>query len=303
MDGVDVSVVIPHWNTPDLLLECVSALLHGRGRLRYDIHVIDNGSDQPRRPPPSLPPVRSVVLNSANRGFAAACNQGALLARGRFVLFLNSDARVADDCVARLVAAMESERDLVAIAPVERNGKSLPVSPARRWLAPWTQACALLGWGSARRLLSAPVVPIVRVAWVQAAALLVDAARFRALGGFDEGFYFYEEDEDFCWRAWRRGYATGVCRDAEIDHSGGLSTSLAANWPALALAAGQRRFVQRRFGAAGGLAHDVSVRGARAAKRLRSGFVLGGKGCCRALPKAPTTPARSGASTTATAGR
>lgn len=276
--AVDLSIVIPHWNTPDLLSRCVDAVSAACCRLRSETWVIDNGSNPESQPSAGVRDVANMVSNSRNLGFAAACNQGARLARGRYVLFLNSDAVVDEHCLDRLVSALDSDPCLAAVGPTVRcagHGMSAVVSPARRWLGPWTQAVASLGIGGARRFGPVRSAGVQRAAWVEAAALLVHAARFRGLGGFDEGFFFYEEDEDFCWRAGRRGYGIGVCSDAVIEHRGGASTALAGTWPARELAAAQSRFVERRCGRSSRLVHDLAVRAVRGVKRLHARAVLG----------------------------
>ena len=72
-------------------------------------------------------------------------------------------------------------------------------------------------------------------------------------------YFFYEEDEDLCWRLRRRGHRVGVCADAVVGHDGGGSVAGTGDWTSLALYRGQLRFVARRAGRPAALAYRSSV--------------------------------------------
>jgi len=109
-------------------------------------------------------------------------------------------------------------------------------------------------------------VPVRDVPWARASTLLVRRDVFLSIGGFDEGFFFYEEDEDLCWRMRRRGYRIGVVDSVRVRDVGGASAALAGDWPAVELYRGQLRFVRRRFGRGGEALYRMSVSVALAAK-------------------------------------
>lgn len=248
---VCVSVIIPHRNTPDALDRCVEAVVGCCTEIGYELIVVDNGSDAGSRATPALVRSGRVLRNTRNRGFAAACNQAAAAASGRYLLFLNSDVEVGASTVSRMVEELERDPGLAGIAPLQRDSCGHAESPARAWLGPLAQALALLGYARARAPHSASEATIDGAPWVNAAALLVRSRVFRLIGGFDEGYFFYEEDEDLGWRFARRGYRMTVCRNETVEHHGGLSADVAGAWPVLALYAGQSRFVRRRCGVGG----------------------------------------------------
>ncbi len=109
----DLSVVIVHYETPDLLRKCLDAVDAARDGLVVEVIVIDNASvgfmpaewaDQDRRV--------TVLANDRNRGFAAATNEGLTRARGRYLLLLNPDAFVAPDTFASLIEFMDAHPDV-----------------------------------------------------------------------------------------------------------------------------------------------------------------------------------------------
>ena len=85
----DVSIAIVHYNTPDLLLKCLSALRASDGRERFEVFVVDNASSafDPDACAIAFPGVK-IIVNATNVGFSKASNQALSIARGRFLLLL-----------------------------------------------------------------------------------------------------------------------------------------------------------------------------------------------------------------------
>jgi GT2 family glycosyltransferase len=264
---------VPHWNTPDLLHRCVAAVTSQSKPPSTEILVVDNGSTEIHRP--RLGPLRGVtpVYNDSNRGFAAACNQAAAIARGRYLLFLNTDVELGDGDLASLVDCLERSPELAAVAPLARRASKCVESPAMHFLNPVNHIAGLLGFGRRRpfaRHAKAAGRPVAEVDWLRASTLLVRADVFRAFCGFDEAYFFYEEDEDFSWRLARKGYRVAVCQDVVVNDIGGATARHAGHWPAASLYTGQLRFLGRRFGPVIASAYRVAVSVTLALKFLRA---------------------------------
>lgn len=268
-----VSVVIVHWNTPVLLRRCVRAAVAASKGLDAEIVVVDNGSDETASPPSLDYGNVSITYLGENRGFAAAANRGADISRGALTLFLNSDVELSQNSLAEMVDAIGDDPRLAALACCARREDGSVEVPALRFLTPGNQSAGLLGMRRTGRHPSVPAANgggVLEVPWTTGSTFLVRSDAFRRLGGFDEGYYFYEEDEDFCWRLRRRGYRVGVATGVVVGDRGGASTALAGDWPKAELYRGQLRFVERRYGLGGKAAYRVAVSAALAAKWLRS---------------------------------
>ena len=112
-----VSVVIPSWNTRELLRACLESLkttLPGSS----EIIVIDNASrdGSARMVQDDFQHVR-LIRNTRNLGFAFATNQGVERARGAYVLFLNADTAVPGGAIKQMVAFLEENVRYGAVAP------------------------------------------------------------------------------------------------------------------------------------------------------------------------------------------
>src|SRR5512143_2974410 len=90
-----VSIVIPVWNQWSMTHACLDALQSTLGA-RDQVIVVDNGSHDHTPAGLAQFPWVTVITNETNRGFAAACNQGAAAASGSIIVFLNNDTLVSD---------------------------------------------------------------------------------------------------------------------------------------------------------------------------------------------------------------
>src|SRR4051812_4168784 len=103
MTSFSVSIVIPAWNQWEFTRACLDTLLPTIG-VRDEIIIVDNGStDATGKGLKSYPRI-STITNEENRGFAAACNQGAAAAKNDIVVFLNNDTLLPSRWLDGLVA-------------------------------------------------------------------------------------------------------------------------------------------------------------------------------------------------------
>ena len=208
----------------------------------HEVVVVDNGSDDgtPDRIRADFPGVR-LLENGRNLGFGPASNQGAAAARGRFVLFLNSDAIVQPGWLPPLLGVLDADPAVAAAAPLflERNGR--------------VQECGSLLWGdggtSAYGEGERPARSIVsfrrHVDYASAACLLVRRSAFNAVGGFDPAYLpAYGEDVELCLRLHERGHRIVVEPASRVVHLRGASSSVA---DAARLMREHRAILQARF--------------------------------------------------------
>ncbi|HWB16042.1 MAG TPA: glycosyltransferase family 2 protein [Vicinamibacterales bacterium] len=246
--GSTLDVVIVNWNAGVWLERALDALARVRptaGTLARVV-VVDNASTdgsadtiEARGLPLTL------IHNVINRGFAAACNQGAVASTADVLLFLNPDALItteAIDAAFRMFSA--SEHAGVGIAGVRLDGGAAPpplgVGP---FPTPASLAALSLGLGRrAARQAAARTMPgrigedrrettIPReVDVVCGACLFIRRSVFEALGGFDERFFVYYDEVDLCLRARRHGIRAVVLDDVSIHHAVGVCTTAVPGW-------------------------------------------------------------------------
>ena len=212
------AVVIVNYRTRELTAGAVASVL-GEEDVR-EVVVVDNasgdGSAEYLRDALADERVR-VVAAGRNGGFGAGVNLGAAACRSRLLLILNSDATVEPGSIGLLVSALLADAGVGVLAPAVRRAGGGPQPDAfgrlpRRWelLLPgpgrWT------GGDDDRR-----------PGWVSGVAMLVRAADFRAVGGFDERFEMYFEDLDLCRRLREQGRSVARLPAATVVHAAGAS--------------------------------------------------------------------------------
>ncbi|MBZ0265087.1 glycosyltransferase [bacterium] len=193
-----VSIVIPHFNLPDLLIECVQSIVENTLDIPFEIIVIDNGSDNTSKELISKLEQWGVLFlrSDTNEGFAKACNRGARAARGQYVLLLNNDTKVRQGWLRQMVtASQEEDAGIVGARLLYPNGKvqhaGITISADK---FPGHIYCGAPGDFQnvmKRRSFQA----------VTGACMLIRKELYERLGGMDEAFLNSFEDIDFCLKA------------------------------------------------------------------------------------------------------
>jgi GT2 family glycosyltransferase len=215
-----VSVVVVAYESGALLDDCLAALERQTVR-DVELILVDNASrDGAAVAAARARPQASLLRNADNLGFAAAVNQGARLARGRWLALLNPDAFPEPGWLAALLAAAEAypgarcfaSRQLMAEEPGRLDGLGDVMSASGFAFRG--------GYGQ-------PDPGVSQPAFVFSAcggAMLIDRALFLEMGGFDERLFCYCEDVDLGYRLQLRGEATLLVPDAVVRHVGSASS-------------------------------------------------------------------------------
>jgi N-acetylglucosaminyl-diphospho-decaprenol L-rhamnosyltransferase len=216
---MDVSAVIPNKDGSGMIGRCVEAALAAGAT---EAIVVDDGSSDDS--PDEAERAGALVLRSPGRGFAAAVNAGAASASGAALLVLNSDCFLQGDAARRLAATLEARPGLglCAAALVELDG-----TPGKTHGPALTLGLALR---TALSLVDQTRRPtgsgVEEVEFVPLACAAVRRAAWEELGGLDERFFFYFEDQDVCRRLRSSGFGLAVDWDATATHVGGASSAV-----------------------------------------------------------------------------
>jgi GT2 family glycosyltransferase len=233
----DVDIVVVAWNHERWLPACLASLApaaHGAPALSRVV-IVDNASSVPVEQVVTPGPGTTVIRNAINKGFAAACNQGASGSRADFLLFLNPDTRLDAGALASAVARFAPSVGIVGLRlvdPVRMTQRSCGRFPSIRTLL--NQALGLT------RVSAVSFQGIRRDEWphdttgpvdfVCGAALMVRRELFERLEGFDPRFFLYLEDADLSLRAQRIGFATVFDADAVVEHACGWDEGSHRPW-------------------------------------------------------------------------
>ena len=300
-DGVTVTtldVVCVNWNSGGQLRECLASLARA-GREGFSLNrvvVVDNAStDGSAASLEYLSLPLEVIANATNRGFAAACNQGARGSTSEYLLFLNPDMRLEAESLARPLAFLEGrdgqgvgicgirltdEQGVVArsCARFPTAGQFLAASAGLDRLLPdLFRGHVMREWD---HLESRPVDHVI------GAFYLVRRALFESLGGFDERYFVYLEDLDFSLRASEAGWGRYYLAEAQAHHKGGGSSAQVKAERLLYLLRSRLRYAYRHFSWGGATAVALGTLVLEPVVRIGAALAGGGLGQARDTIKA-----------------
>jgi len=269
MNPATVHVVIVNWNSGAQLRECLQSFAAvADDDVAARVTVIDNASTDGSSEGLEASMPLAVVRNADNRGFGAACNQGAAGSEADFLLFLNPDTRLMPGSFAepvRYLRAHENERvGIVGIQLVDADGR-VARNTARAPTA-WSMVGNSVGFD---RLAPRLFPPHFVTEWahdqtrtvdqVMGAFFLVRRSLFEALGGFDERFFVYYEDLDFSVRARAQGWQSVYLSTAQAFHRGQGTTEGATARRTFYFCRSRILYARKHFGALGALAVTLAT--------------------------------------------
>ena len=235
--GLDVVVV--NWNAGTYLADCVHALAaaHRSTFELSSVTIVDNASaDGSLSLVPEVDVPIELVRNDVNRGFAAACNQGAERGNGSYILFLNPDTRVSPSALDKSVAFMSDPVNAsIGICGGQmmgddgQRGLSCSRFPTLSMSVSMMTGLSLLlpRWFPSQRLRPDELAGSGVVDQVIGAFFLIRRPLFAALQGFDERFFMYMEEVDLAYRARQRGFLSYYLAEAVVYHKERVSSDRA----------------------------------------------------------------------------
>ena len=227
--AADVTVVVVTYNSGAYIERCLEALRVSSYAPRATL-VIDNASSDgtPELVARAFPDVR-LVRRAGNDGFGVASNDGIRAATSEYVLLLNPDAVLSPGSLATLVAYMDEHRDVgIAGCRLVNEDGSLQLSighfpTVANQLGRVLLLYRLFPWIPALRELEARREEYSRthdVEWLFGAVMLVRRRAFEEVGLFDEDFFLFSEEEDWCLRMEQGGWRVAYVADTSVQHIG-----------------------------------------------------------------------------------
>lgn len=212
---IKLSIVTLSYNTKDLTLACLRSVVSQYNqeleKKEIEIIVVDNDSTDGSSSAISnlQPAIGSLKLieSKENLGFAKGCNLGTKTAKGKYILFLNSDTQVLDKGFLSMVDFLNKSADIAILGGKIENDDGSIQRSCGKFYNLFNLLIMLLGFERFGFLRSSPN-KVQKVDWVSGACMIVRKDAFEKLSGFDEKLFMYVEDMEFCFRAKKLGFQT-----------------------------------------------------------------------------------------------
>ncbi len=231
--ATSIDIIIVNWNSGEQLRKCLESIV-SCNKDSYELNqiiVVDNASNDGSMDKLNVfdLPLR-VIANAENRGFAVACNQGAMGSGADYLLFLNPDTRLFEDSLIKPLVFMEQpENQKIGITGIQLVDENDRVArTCARFPMPGMFFFKMLGLD---KLFPQYFPSHFMSEWdhgetrevdqVMGAFFLIRRQLFKTLGGFDEHFFVYFEEVDLSYRAYNIGWKTIYLSDAKAYHKGG----------------------------------------------------------------------------------
>ncbi|HKC14444.1 MAG TPA: glycosyltransferase family 2 protein [Patescibacteria group bacterium] len=232
---IELSIIIVSYNSGEFLRKCLESIQESKFK-NLEVIVVDNASkDNPEKIIKDFPNV-IFIKNKENLGFSKANNLGLKKASGKYVLFLNPDTAVGKNALGTLFSFMEETPDagVVTCKVVLPNGE-LDDSCHRGYPTPWNAICFFSGLE--KLFPHSKLFAGYHMGWmdyskiheINACAgsfMLVRRKAGEDIGWWDEDFFFYGEDLDFCLKIREKEWKIYYYPQVSTVHYKGVSSGI-----------------------------------------------------------------------------
>lgn len=231
-----LSVIIVNYNVKYFLEVCLHSVLRASSDISVEVIVVDNNSvdDSCEMVREKFPEV-ILIENKDNKGFSKANNQGVAIAKGEYILFLNPDTVVPEDCLKSLTDYMDSHPEAGSIGPRIIDGKG-QYAPDGKKSFPSLSVAIFKTTGINKVFKNSPYFnkyyavhigenETAPVDVLSGCCMMVRTKVLSEIGGaFDEDYFMYCEDVDLAYRIQQAGYQNIYYPETTIIHYKGEST-------------------------------------------------------------------------------
>lgn len=233
----NLSIIIVSYNTREILKQCLDSLVAASIRIPYEVIVIDNASSDG-----SAQMVKDnfkkiiVIENKENVGFSKANNIGIKKSKGDYVLFLNSDTKVFKDTIEVITTFMdENQKAGAATCEVKLLNGAIDDASHRGFPTPWNSLAHFSG--ISKLLGKTKLFGGYTLSWMDlsqiheidacaGAFMMVRRQAGDEIGWWDEDYFWYGDDLDFCYRLKQKGWSVYYVPTVSILHYKGVSGGL-----------------------------------------------------------------------------
>lgn len=224
--SLDLSIVVVSFNTRTILLDCLRSVYDQTREISFEVFVVDNASSDGSADAVAKEfPEIHLIQNPVNRGLSPANNQAVQKTKGRYVVLLNSDALLVENCFLKLVRFLDGTPQFSIITPQVLDAQDRLCSMRLTQDSPQDALRKILGIYDVKgEHAKMGTLETKEVEAIGGSCLMVRRDLFEEIGLMDEGFFLYNEEDDFCRRARAVGRKVCYFPEATIKHLHGKST-------------------------------------------------------------------------------
>ena len=223
-----ISFIVTHYQTPVLLRLCLKSIQENIGQLDYEIIVADSQSEKKTKDliEEEFSQVKLIPF-SKNVGYAKLVNEGIKIARGNYLFIINHDIIILKDAISKILDYMKENPQVGIIGPQlltfsNQSQISCFRFPTISAIIARRTFLEKSNWGKRKieefSMQTENLSLAKSVDWVQGSAMFVRKEAADKVGLWDERFFMYFEDTDWCRRFWQKGYQVIYLPTARVSH-------------------------------------------------------------------------------------
>ncbi|TSC94111.1 MAG: glycosyltransferase [Candidatus Berkelbacteria bacterium Athens1014_28] len=230
MNKLELSIIIVDYKSLNFTLKLIASIEEFCKEINYEIIVVDNdpSADSAEKLKKKFTNKKNYKILKAkkNAGFGSGNNLGAKVAKGEYLLLLNPDTEIVDDSIEKMLDFLSKHAEIGALSPILYQKDA---STIQRHSFGKFQTLLLVIFrrqaGSSFPRSRESTNSFFYSEMITAAALMIKKDLFNKIGGFDEKYFMYFEDEDLCREISKLGYKNAVLITAKIIHHEGQSST------------------------------------------------------------------------------
>ena len=226
---MDLSIIIVNYHHSHMLDNCLESVYRTIEKIQFEVILVDNSSkDDGLEPILKRYTKIQFINNSKNVGFARANNQGAKIASGDFLLFINPDTVMIEDAIESMLDYIRSDSSIGILGPKVLNSDQTVQYSCRKFPTIWsglfnryslmTRLFPNNRYSRDYLMLDYDHNSIRSVDWVSGCCMMLSELTLKKANGFDENYFLFIEDVDLCQVIKKKGLRVVYFPNAKIFH-------------------------------------------------------------------------------------
>jgi hypothetical protein len=226
---IDLTVSIVNTNNKDLLEKCLSSLFSNTHKVKIEVFVVDNASDDGSKEMIKAKFSRvKIISNIQRKGYFACHNQVIKKSHAKFIILLNEDIIIMPNALDNMVEFMRNNSEIGAIGCKILNPDGSLQHSCFRFTSLWQVFCDYyLKWVKNPKLQARYHTDLYNTVfepdWVQGSCIMLRKEALQEVGGLDDSFFIFWEDMDICYRLKKHNWKVFYIPNAKIIHFYGQS--------------------------------------------------------------------------------
>lgn len=220
-----ISIIIIEYHSLEEITKCIDAVKKNCDGIDYELLVSSNSCYSKEKQEEIVNEITDAkwLFNEKNGGFAYGMNQGLKYAKGEYLVVMNPDVEIKGS-LDTLTDFLASHKEVGAIAPQIIGHDGVIQDSCRKFVTLWRFLARQI-----RRTFTKEVsVRTDKFDYsrtqtmdsVIGAFIMVKRETYEKVGGFDDNYFMYAEDIDWCTRIWQAGYQIVYCPKVQVEYEG-----------------------------------------------------------------------------------